>query len=86
VASTVHDNKILLDKDPGYLANLKALPRFEREQLLMGNWNVRPSAGMFFQRSFFEVVKAVPKGGLKVVRYWNGQLQRKQRATIQTTQ
>ena len=71
VASTVHDNKILLDKDPGYLANLKALPRFEREQLLMGNWNVRPTAGMFFQRSFFEVVKAIPKGGLKAVRYWD---------------
>lgn len=71
VASTVHDNKILLEKDPGYLANLKALPRFEREQLLMGNWNVRPTAGMFFQRSFFEVVKAIPKGGLKTVRYWD---------------
>ena len=71
VASTVHDNKILLEKDPGYLANLKALPRFEREQLLMGNWNVRPTAGMFFQRSFFEVVKAIPKGGTKVVRYWD---------------
>lgn len=71
VASTVHDNKILLEKDPGYLANLKALPRFEREQLLMGNWNVRPTAGMFFQRSFFETVKAVPKGGVKGVRYWD---------------
>ncbi len=71
VASTVYDNKILMEKDPGYLANLKALPRFEREQLLMGNWNIRPTAGMFFQRSFFEVVKAVPKGGLKAVRYWD---------------
>jgi len=71
VASTVHDNKILLEKDPGYLANLKALPRFEREQLLMGNWNVRPTAGMFFQRCFFEIVKAVPKGGTKAVRYWD---------------
>jgi predicted phage terminase large subunit-like protein len=37
----------------------------------MGNWNIRPTAGMFFQRSFFEVVKAVPKGGLKAVRYWD---------------
>lgn len=71
VASTVYDNKILMEKDPGYLANLKALPRFEREQLLMGNWNIRPTAGMFFQRSFFEVVKAIPKTGLKAVRYWD---------------
>lgn len=71
IASTVHDNKILLEKDPGYLANLKALPRFEREELLMVNWNVSPTAGMFFQRSFFEVVKAIPKGGTKAVRYWD---------------
>ena len=26
---------------------------------------------MFFQRSFFEVVKAIPKVGLKAVRYWD---------------
>lgn len=70
VASTVFDNKILLDRDPGYLASLKALSRFEREQLLMGNWNVRPSAGMFFQRSYFQVIDVLPKN-LQFVRYWD---------------
>lgn len=70
IASTIYDNKILLEKDPNYLANLKALPRFEREQLLMGNWNIRPSAGMFFQRSFFEVIDTPPKN-LQIVRYWD---------------
>ena len=70
IPSSVHDNQILLSRDPGYLGNLKALPRFEREQLLMGNWNVRPTAGMFFQRSFFEVVDAVPANAYKV-RYWD---------------
>lgn len=70
ISSTIFDNQILLSKDPGYLGNLKALPRFEREQLLMGNWNIRPTAGMFFQRSFFEVVRSVPKG-TKKVRYWD---------------
>jgi len=70
IASTVFDNQILLSKDPGYLANLKALPRFEREQLLMGNWNIRPTAGMFFQRTFFEVVRSIPKNTIKV-RYWD---------------
>jgi predicted phage terminase large subunit-like protein len=70
VASTVFDNKILLDRDPGYLASLKALSRFEREQLLMGNWNVRPSAGMFFQRSYFPVIDVLPRN-LQFVRYWD---------------
>jgi predicted phage terminase large subunit-like protein len=70
IASNIYDNEILLSKDPGYLANLQALPRFEREQLLMGNWNIRPTAGMFFQRSFFEVLKHKPKHTQKV-RYWD---------------
>lgn len=70
IASNIFDNKILLDRNPEYLANLKALPRFEREQLLNGNWNIRPTSGMFFQRSFFEVVNAAPKN-TKKVRYWD---------------
>ena len=35
IASTVYDNQILLKDNPDYLANLQALPRFEREQLLL---------------------------------------------------
>jgi predicted phage terminase large subunit-like protein len=70
VASTIFDNKILLERDPSYLASLKALSRYEREQLLMGNWNVRPSAGMFFQRSFFYVIDVLPRN-LTFVRYWD---------------
>jgi len=70
INSTVYDNKILLDKDPGYIANLKAMPKYEREQLLMGNWNIRPEAGMFFQRTYFEMVKAIPRG-TQAIRYWD---------------
>lgn len=70
IPSSVYDNKILLETDPGYLANLKALPRYEREQLLHGNWNIRPTSGMFFQRAYFEVVDAVPANTFKV-RYWD---------------
>jgi len=71
IASTVHDNQILLSKDPGYISNLNAMPKFEREQLLMGNWNIRPTAGMFFQRGYFEKVMAIPKGRNTAVRYWD---------------
>lgn len=70
ISAKVTDNKILMEADPGYLANLHALPLFERSQLLKGNWKVRPTAGMFFQRSWFKEVDAAPAGG-RVVRYWD---------------
>lgn len=76
IASTIYDNKILLEKDPGYLANLNALPRFEREQLLHGNWNIRPSAGIFFRKEWFQVVEFAPKN-LQFVRYWDRAATRK---------
>lgn len=76
IASTVYDNKILLAQDPGYLANLQALPKFEREQLLHGNWNIKPTAGMFFKRHYFEVVNAAPRK-TKKVRYWDRAATRK---------
>lgn len=41
VRASVYDNKILLEKDPGYLANLKALSPIERARLLDGDWDVR---------------------------------------------
>ena len=70
VNATIYDNQILLRQNPEYLANLQALPRYEREQLLHGNWNIRPTAGMFFQRSFFEVIDVLPRN-LTFVRYWD---------------
>jgi predicted phage terminase large subunit-like protein len=70
IASNVYDNKILLETNPDYLANLQALPRFEREQLLFGNWNIRPTAGMFFQRNYFQVIDVLPRN-LTFVRYWD---------------
>lgn len=71
IASTVYDNKILLGKDPSYLANLNALSRVERLRLLGGNWNVREAAGMMFQRQWFRVVDAIPSGWIQSVRFWD---------------
>lgn len=39
VPSSVFDNKILLDNDPGYLARLASMPEAERKALLYGDWN-----------------------------------------------
>lgn len=49
IPASIQDNKALLAADPGYLANLNALPTVERERLKNGNWKIRPAAGLYFQ-------------------------------------
>lgn len=71
IPAKVTDNKILLDKDPDYLANLEALPYVDRMRLLGGNWKVRAVAGNFFRRSWFKVVEAAPKHATTSIRYWD---------------
>lgn len=71
IPSKVTDNRILMSKDPSYLGNLHALSRVERMRLLYGNWNVRPSAGMYFQKAWFEVVDQIPPGWIGMCRYWD---------------
>lgn len=75
IPATVFDNQELLSKDPGYIANLKALPLVDRERLLGdakrgGNWKIKPSAGKVFNRAWFKIVNAVPAGGI-VARRWD---------------
>lgn len=70
ISASIFDNKKLLEIDPGYLANLHALPTVERERLLNGNWNIKPSAGLYFQKGYFEIVDAIPHA-IKTVRYWD---------------
>lgn len=53
VLSTIYDNQIGMEKDPGYLANLQALPKIDRERLLGdktrgGNWKFRTGDGRVF--------------------------------------
>lgn len=71
IPSTVYDNKILLQKDPAYLANLRALSRVDRLRLLGGNWNVRATAGNFFKREWFKVVDFIPEGAEAIIRFWD---------------
>lgn len=71
IASRLSDNKILMTKDPGYVANLKALPEVEMERLLNGNWKIKPAAGLFFKRSQVTMIEEVPKDVIKWVRGWD---------------
>lgn len=70
ISAKLEDNKILMEKDPSYKSNLEALPRVERMRLKDGNWNVQPSAGLYFRRSDFEIVDAVPPN-CEAIRYWD---------------
>jgi predicted phage terminase large subunit-like protein len=70
IPSSVYDNRLLLESDPGYLANLQALPRVDRERLLKGNWKVRATAGTIFNRNDFEIVDAAPFPDAEI-RYWD---------------
>ena len=71
IRSDIYDNPALLAKDPEYLSKLEALSTVEREQLLKGNWNVRPAAGLMFKREWFPVLDVAPRDVLKSVRYWD---------------
>lgn len=71
IRSSLQDNKILLEKDPSYLASLRALSRVERARLLDGNWNIRETAGSIFDKSWFGVLDVVPSGWRRVVRFWD---------------
>ena len=71
IASTLQDNQILLEKDPSYLANLKALALVERERLLYGNWKIKPAAGLYFPRNKVHLIEELPKDIKHWVRAWD---------------
>jgi predicted phage terminase large subunit-like protein len=70
IPGKLSDNPALMKADPGYVANLMALPTVERERLLGGNWKIRAAAGLLFKRMWCAVVDAVPAGTV-FVRGWD---------------
>lgn len=70
IPAKLTDNAALMAADPGYMANLLALPKVERERLLGGNWKIRAAAGLLFKRSWIKVVEAAPTD-LRIVRGWD---------------
>lgn len=71
ISSSVYDNKILLEANPDYLANLNGLPTVEKERLLNGNWKIRPAAGLYFRRDAVRIVESVPDKIAAIVRSWD---------------
>ncbi len=69
---TIFDNPILLEKDPGYLANLKSLGYVDQERLLGdkergGNWHLKEGAGTVFNQEWFKIIEPsmLPRGGVE---------------------
>ena len=71
IASSIYDNKILLEANPEYLANLNGLDIVEKERLLKGNWKIRPSAGLYFKRENIRIVQTIPERLISVCRSWD---------------
>lgn len=71
IASTLQDNKILMKNDPGYLANLQALPLVERERLLYGNWKIKAAAGLMFKRTKVNMLENLPTDVILWARGWD---------------
>jgi predicted phage terminase large subunit-like protein len=63
IPARLEDNPILMQKDPGYRANLLAQDYVDQQRLLYGNWKVRAEAGKVFNRASFAIVRAAPAGG-----------------------
>jgi predicted phage terminase large subunit-like protein len=70
IPAKLSDNAALMKADPGYLANLLALPLVERERLLGGNWKIRPNAGLVFNRGWFQLVPVAPADAVRLW-YWD---------------
>jgi predicted phage terminase large subunit-like protein len=70
VPASLGDNRIGVAKDPDYEATMRAMPLVEQERLLGGNWKIRHSAGLVFNRAWFEIVDAAPSDARRV-RCWD---------------
>jgi predicted phage terminase large subunit-like protein len=72
IPASLEDNKILMEKDPKYAANLNALQKIDRERKKYGNWAIKPQAGLYFRREYFKMIQ---RGQLpaerSIVRFWD---------------
>lgn len=71
IRSSIYDNKKLLEENPGYIASLKAQDTVTRAQLLDGNWNIRPAAGLYFKAEQVQIVDIIPGKIVAICRAWD---------------
>ncbi len=71
IRADVYDNKLLMEKDPGYMAGLEALPEMEKRRLKYGDWSARPSGKKFRREWFKHVFDEMPADIERFVRFWD---------------
>lgn len=71
IPAKVTDNPHLMDNDPGYIDRLSAQDRVTRAQLRDGDWMIRPGAGAYFKRQWFQFIDSAPIGPVDRVRAWD---------------
>jgi predicted phage terminase large subunit-like protein len=70
VRALLEDNPALRRNDPQYRSRLMGLDPITRAQLLFGDWLIKPAAGLYFKREWFEIVDAAPAQARRI-RYWD---------------
>lgn len=70
IPAKLSDNPHLLVNDPAYAQRLEGLDYVTRKRLLEGDWQVQEAAGDFFDRTWFEVVDALP-ADVHRCRWWD---------------
>lgn len=72
IPGNIYDNRELLRVNPDYLANLEALPRVERERLLLGSWHAEVEGAGYFSRSDVEIISPMKLPRMiKKIRAWD---------------
>jgi len=66
---TIYSNKVLLKKNPEYLASLLAQSRVDQDRFLHGSWDAVASSSGSFKREWVEMVDYPPE---KVTGRWRG--------------
>ncbi len=70
LSSTIYDNPICMQQNPGYVSFLEGLGDVEKARLLYGNWKIRPEGANYFKREDLQKADRVPLGAL-AARGWD---------------
>lgn len=71
IPALLTDNAPLLKTDPTYLTKLRSLGHVLRQQLELGDWSVRATAGMILKRDWWKIEDTAPTEWARLVRYWD---------------
>lgn len=71
IPARVEDNPFITVNDPGYVAKLNAMDPVRRAQLRRGDWLVKPAAGAYFKRAWFNMVPVAPTDVIARARVWD---------------